>query len=106
MRRHVRLRDALIERYAFGRLFGCERLERTEGAMRAVYKLAAPVLPALLLSRMFRKAISSSRLRWRLVGGCVPLTLMVLAWSWGEWLGYVTETRPRDLTVAAEREED
>ena len=41
-----------------------------------------------------------------LVGGCVPLTLMVLAWSWGEWLGYVTETRPRDLTVAAEREED
>ncbi len=106
MRRRVRLRDALSERYAFGRLFGCERLERTEGAMRTVYKLLAPALPALLLGRMFRKALSSSRLRRRLLAGCVPLTLMVLAWSWGEWLGYITGSRPRDLTVAVEREED
>lgn len=106
MRRHVRFRDALVERYVFGRLFGCSRLERTQGPMRVAYKLFAPVLPVLLLGRMFRKAIGSSRHRWQLISGCVPLTLMVLAWSWGEWLGYLTETRPRDLTVAAEQKED
>jgi hypothetical protein len=106
MRRHVRLHDALIERYAFGRLFGCTRLERTRGTMRVVYKLLGPALPPLLLGRMIRKAISSPRFYRRLAHGIAPLTLMVLAWSWGEWIGYLTETRPGDLTVAQEPPED
>ena len=32
----------------------------------------------------------------------VPLTLMVLWWSWGEWLGYVTGSYPSSLVVAPE----
>jgi len=106
MRRHLRLRDALIERYAFGRLFGCSRLARTRGAMRGVYKLAGPALPPLLLGRMLRKAMSSRRLARQLARGFAPLTLMVLAWSLGEWIGYLTEGRPGDLTVAPERPEE
>jgi hypothetical protein len=32
------------------------------------------------------------------------LTLMVLAWSWGEWLGYLTDRYPSRLTTAPETE--
>ena len=32
----------------------------------------------------------------------VPLVLMVLCWSWGEWLGYVTRRHPGSLVVAPE----
>lgn len=102
MRRHVRLRDALYERYAFGRLFGCTRLEHTRGARRWLYRLGAPALPPVLLGRMYRKAARSAVLRRQLLRGLIPLNLMVLAWSWGEWLGYLTQRRPQDLSVAQE----
>ncbi|HEX6135322.1 MAG TPA: glycosyltransferase [Longimicrobiales bacterium] len=102
MRRHVRLADAVYERYAFGRLFGCTRLEFTSGARRLFYSILAPTLPLLLLGRMGRKALPSPALRGRFLRALGPLTLMVLAWSWGEWLGYLTRKRPGRLTVAPE----
>lgn len=103
MRRHVRLGDAIKERYAFGRLFGCTRLRQVPSlGRRIVYRLGAPILPALLLGRMVRKALQSQELRGRLARGWVPLLLMVLAWSWGEWLGYLTDRYPASLTVAQE----
>lgn len=102
MRRHVTLRHAIRERYAFGRLFGCTRLAYAPASMRLAYRVLAPLLPAVLLGRMLRKAMASAGLRRQLVRGLVPLVLMVLAWSLGEWLGYLTATPPRDLTVAPE----
>ncbi len=103
MRRHVALGAALRERYAFGRLFGCTRLRHLpSGFAAAAHRIGAPLLPLLLLSRMVRKANQSPELRRRLLRGLGPLILMVLAWSWGEWLGYLTGRYPRDLTVAKE----
>jgi hypothetical protein len=103
MRRHVTLRDAIHERYAFGRLFGCTRLRHIDGpARRAMYRAGAPLLPVVLLGRMVRKALRSAPLRRRLASGWVPLVLMVLAGSWGEWLGYLTGRYPGRLTVAPE----
>jgi hypothetical protein len=102
MRRHVHLLDAVYERYAFGRLFGCTRVEFTSRARRVYYTAFAPALPLLLLGRMTRKALA----RWRIVPAFVralpALTLMVFAWSWGEWLGYLTRRRPRSLVVGQE----
>ena len=105
MRRHVRLRDAVYERYVFGRLFGCTRLANATPKMRLAYKLFAPALPPLLLGRMLGKAARSPQLRRHMVRGIVPLQLMVLSWSLGEWLGYLTEKRPDNLTVAQELED-
>jgi hypothetical protein len=51
---------------------------------------------------MVRKALRSGPLRRRLATGWVPLVLMVLAWSWEEWLGYLTGRYPGRLTVAPE----
>ncbi len=103
MSRPVRLGPAIRERYAFGRLFGCTRLEFCSAGRRLYYTLFAPALPVLLLGRMAAKGLGSKGLRLRFLGALVPLTLMVLAWSWGEWLGYLTRKRPANLTVAPPR---
>lgn len=103
MARHVALTDAIRERYVFGRLFGCTRLGYLPGAMsRFAHRAGAPLLPALLMGRMTAKAFKSSALLPRFMRAIVPLTLMVLAWSWGEWLGYLTGRAPADLTTAQE----
>lgn len=102
MARHVALGDALYERYAFGRLFGCTRLGFCSSGRRLYYCVLAPLLPAVLLARMGRKALASGRLLRNFLRACVPLTLMVLCWSWGEWLGYLTRRHPRSLVVAPE----
>lgn len=102
MARHVKLRDALYERYAFGRLFGCKRIRFISRGRRLYYAILAPALPALLLLRMARKALRSRRLARAFLRSLLPLTAMVLTWSWGEWLGYVTGRHPRSLVVAPE----
>ena len=101
MQRNVRFADAVYERYAFGRLFGCTRLEFTGTARRVYYALFAPALPVLLLSRMAGKALN--RRTWhRFLRSLPALVSMVFAWSWGEWLGYLTRRRPGSLVVAPE----
>lgn len=105
MRRHVRFRDALYERYAFGRLFGCTRLGFMPAWRRAYFGLLSPALPFLLLGRMTRRSLASRRNAARLVRSFPHLVALVLAWSWGEWLGYLTRRRPRSELVAPEVEE-
>ena len=102
MRRHVRLADALYERYAFGRLFGYTRMNFVSRSRCAYYTVFAPLLPFLLFSRMTIKALSRRHILAVFVRALPPLILMILAWSWGEWLGYVTRRPPRSLVVAPE----
>ena len=103
MRRSVSLYDALAERYAFGRIFGHTRIAHVSTARRCLYALIAPALPMLLLGRMTRKATKSPRLAGNFARGFFPLAAMVLCWSWGEWLGYVTGRPPRRLALAPEQ---
>ena len=102
MGRHVTFADAIYERYAFGRLFGCTRIGFVSPAHRLTYVIFAPLLPLVLLTRMAKKAFPSSKLLLAFLRGLGPLVVMVLWWSWGEWLGYVTGKHPRTLTVAPE----
>jgi hypothetical protein len=102
MRRSVRFGDAVYERYAFGRLFACTRLEFAGAGKRLMYSLLAPGLPILLMGRMTGKAFRSPAALPSFVRALPALTAMVLAWSWGEWLGYLTRRRPSSLVVAPE----
>ena len=102
MGRHVKLRDAVYERYAFGRLFSCTRIEFVSPGRRLYYALFSPTLPLLLLGRMASKASRSAVLTKAFLRALGPLVLMTFSWSWGEWLGYVTGRQPRSLVAAPE----
>ena len=102
MRRHVRLIDAIYERYAFGRLFGCTRLQFSSRGRRVYYAVFAPTLPILLLGRMLCKALAHRRIISKFLRSLPVLTMLILAWSWGEWLGYLTNRRPCSLIAAPE----
>jgi len=102
MQRTVSLPDALHERYAFGRLFGSTRIQHLSVPHRWLYAALAPALPALFLARMTAKALGSRRLSHAFLHALAPVVAMVLCWSWGEWLGYLTGRPPRSLVVAPE----
>ena len=102
VRRNVRFGDAVYERYAFGRLFGSARVATVGGSRRAYFSLLAPALPVLLMGRMTAKAASNPAARRKFVQALPSLLAMVGAWSWGEWLGYLTRRRPARVTTAPE----
>lgn len=102
MQRHVTLPSAVKERYVFGRLFGASRMKFTKPMDKWKFRFGAPLLPALLMRRMSEKALSNSELRGHFIKSIGPLSLMIMAWSVGEFMGYWTETHPEDLSVAQE----
>ena len=95
LHRRVTLREALYERYLFGRLFGYSRLAGTSGRRRFLYAAFAPALPLLLLQRLTRAALRSRRHTAALLRSWLPLTLMVVSRAIGEWFGYMTGRPPR-----------
>ena len=104
VRRDVTFGDAVYERYAFGRLFGSTRVAQSPARRRMWFALVSPALPFLLMARMTAKARADKNLMRRFIASLPALLTMVLAWSWGEWLGYVTGRRPSRITTAPERQ--
>lgn len=102
VRRDVTYGDAIYERYAFGRLFGATRIAQSPTQRRIYYAAVAPALPFLLMARMAGKAKSDGTLMKQFLRALPTILLMVGAWSWGEWLGYVTGRRPRRISTAPE----
>lgn len=94
LHRSVDLQSALRERYALGRVFAAKRLEYASSRDKWLYRLGAPALPPLMMSRMAKKARTDPDLRDHFLGSLGPLSAMVLARTWGEWLGYVTSRPP------------
>ncbi|HEY9519617.1 MAG TPA: hypothetical protein VIQ98_10150 [Gemmatimonadales bacterium] len=103
VRRNVRFRDAVYERYAFGRLFGATRVSTLSFLRRLLHVLLAPALPVLLFGRLAAKALASGGTAAKFLGALPALGVLVLAWSWGEGLGYLTGRRPARITTAPER---
>jgi hypothetical protein len=102
MQRSVAFLPALRERYAFGRIFGHKRLQAASRPRRWLHVAVGPALPALLLARLTSKALRSRCLLRRFTLAAGPLVAMVLSWSWGEWIGYVSGRPPRTLILAAD----
>lgn len=100
--RNVRFGDAVYERYAFGRLFGATRVAHASGRRRLFYTALSPALPALLLTRMTTNAVKRPTIRLPFLKALPSIVTMVAAWSWGEWLGYLTVRRPDRITTAPE----
>jgi hypothetical protein len=101
LHRHVTLREGVYERYFFGRVFGYSRIAGGDIGRRLLYALFAPALPVLLLGRLMRAAMRSTHHTRAFVRGFIPLALMVLGRSYGEWLAYVTGRPPHSAKSSA-----
>ncbi|MEO8577901.1 MAG: hypothetical protein ABI556_14430 [Gemmatimonadales bacterium] len=102
VKRDVTFGDAVYERYAFGRLFGATRIAHDGLGRRLYYAAVSPALPFLLMARMTGKARQDLGLMRQFIRSLPAILAMVAAWSWGEWLGYVTRRRPARITTAPE----
>ena len=88
-RRELELRTFLRRRYLHGRCFGAYRHHQPGQPPRWACTLFAPALPILRCARIWRAAARHADLRrayWRQLHWVV---LSELAWSWGEFLGYL-----------------
>jgi hypothetical protein len=89
-RLHLRLRSVLLERYVWGRSYAATRIIGVPASKRAVFAVLCPLLPFVLFLRQMKKVLDSKRNRWAFVrSSWLTLTLNV-AWSYGEFIGYVT----------------
>ncbi len=83
------LRAVLRERLEFGRLFASTRARESSVARRAVLAALAPLLPAVLFARLVRQAARRRSLR-ELAGAAPFVGTLLVAWSAGEMMGYIT----------------
>lgn len=88
-RRGLGLREAVHERFVWGRSYAATRRASLSLLTRLAFTALSPVLPAVLLLRMAR--ISHGRGSFPCFVRALPATVLLLAtWSAGEGLGYLT----------------
>jgi hypothetical protein len=88
--RSLKLRPAVAERYAFGRVYGGLRVGEISIAKRLWLIVASPLLPPLLLVRAVSRVIGKRRYVCECFAALPYLMLFSLVWSCGEFVGYVT----------------
>jgi glycosyltransferase involved in cell wall biosynthesis len=86
-RRRIPLARLLRDRFHFGRCFAAQRLAEAGVAFRFWYRVLAPLLPALVVARVFRRLLARPVLRRQTVRAALPLALVGLAWGVGETAG-------------------
>ena len=104
--RRVHRGDAVRERYSFGRYYACRRIEPPHENTRLWLALGSPLLPLLLIGRMARASMRDDRTARRFLRSLPDLAALVLAWSLGEVLGYITGRPPTTMDAAPERRSD
>lgn len=82
------------ERFHWGRLFGGIRASHVSGARRAAYAALSPLLPFLLLARHGRAQHRRGR-SGRYLRAAPAILVMLIAWSAGEMLAYLTPQRQK-----------
>jgi hypothetical protein len=90
MRDHVTLGRLLAERLAWGRLFAATRVRDSTARRRILLAALSPVLPLVLLARAARNQIARKQPIPRLLALSPALLLLLVAWSAGEAVGYLT----------------
>lgn len=84
------LSSALKERYVWGRSYAASRSKLATTGKRLFWGAFSPALPVLMLTRMTMMAWKKRR-TWGAFVRAFPLTaLLIVSWSWGEFIGYIT----------------
>ena len=88
-RSRITLLQALRERVEWGRIFAETRISTCSFWRRIFFAAGTSVLPALLILRVFRHMLRQRRSA-RQFAQTMPLAAFLLvAWSWGEFIGYL-----------------
>lgn len=90
MRGPLRLSSLMTERVAWGRLFAHQRVREATLPQRMALSLLAPLLPALLFLRLARLQADKRVTVGKFVRTSPLIFVLLVAWSLGELLGYVT----------------
>jgi hypothetical protein len=89
-RLNLRLGPVLVERCVWGRSYAAVRVQGVSAAERAILAVLCPVLPFVLFSRQLGNVLRTKRNRMAFLKA-LPLTFLLdVAWSYGEFVGYVT----------------
>ncbi|MGJ5816590.1 glycosyltransferase [Paludibaculum fermentans] len=93
----IKLKAMLVERFAWGRIFGAARARWVSAPMRWVYILAVPLIPLLLVARPGLRALRVGQGFYAWLR-CVPVMLLFATpWSLGEAWGLLTrQSHPHD----------
>jgi hypothetical protein len=78
------------ERFAWGRLFGVLRVRELTPAKRWSYVVLSPIIPAVVIGRLFRKVFGGGRCRLQFLAALPFTVLLSFVWCLGEVAGYVT----------------
>jgi hypothetical protein len=101
-KRMVGFREAVRDRYAFGRLFGSTRIEGMKPGGRWKLAFLCTLLPLVLVSRVVLQVLRKRRYLAALLRAFPALLLISTVWAWGEFVGYVTARPDESLTARAQ----
>ncbi|MFN2399263.1 MAG: glycosyltransferase family 2 protein [Gemmatimonadaceae bacterium] len=88
---------AMRDRYLFGRLFASGRVAGAGPVKRALYAGSCVALPAVLLGRMAANILHKRRHIAQWLRAFPAATILVAAWTCGEFTGYLTGRPSREL---------
>ncbi|QJR34540.1 glycosyltransferase [Gemmatimonas groenlandica] len=77
-----------VRRFHYGRCFGATRVRRASRGKKWLFRLFAPAVPPLLMSRHLRRAWQHPANRRLLPRAALALCGVCAFWGMGEWLGY------------------
>jgi hypothetical protein len=89
----LHLGSVLAERLAWGRLFGALRAQSASRPRRAALALASPLIAAVLFQRFVRERVAKGTPVGRFVATAPLVLILLIAWTIGEAIGYVTGSR-------------
>lgn len=88
------LKDALLERITWGRIFAETRANACSSGQRLLFAAGTIILPALLLTRVVKNMFRQKRTLRQMIT-VLPLAFLLLSgWSFGELLGYIVAEPP------------
>lgn len=89
-RLNLQLGSTLVERYVWGRSFAAMRVAGVPVSKRAIFAMLTPLLPFVLFLRQLKKVLDSKRNRMAFLRASWLTLMLNVAWSYGEFIGYVT----------------
>lgn len=101
--RSLTARQAIRERYEFGRLFASTRVAAVGMSRRFFYAVFSLALPAILIARVVRNVLTKRRAVGKLLLSLPWLFVLTTIWAFGEFYGYITATPPHTRNPAPER---